>query len=410
MIELMLNLGAERPDPWRTIGLAALETLTSKLADPADGGLHRAAVGLDWEDVQAEKLVDRSARYLDLLTLAWRITGKRSDRDLVLKTGKFISTELLLPNGAFAAALSTAARGGRDETVLSGPTAAAAAALIRAGAAANNPALLHRGLMAADFLKSQRYRPGRLVPRAVIGQEAVLPDDLEDQVQVCWAFVSAYEATGERAWLDAAVDLADSTLNNLIDRQLGAMMDIVPRPGAVLPLRRPIFPLNSNADFVRVVVRLWYLTEERRFHQAAEAILKAYSKSRTGNLSSNPNYALAGYEYFFPPINVAVMGGARDEQASALRAAALGAAYPFVIVRSFDPQLDREAARKLSLPFGRTATAIGLHAGKLSQPESKPDALRGVLAALRDKHLAEVQEKTRPPKPPPVPPRRSPGR
>jgi hypothetical protein len=382
------------------MGTASLETLASKLTDPADGALYRMASGLDWSDPQKEKLLDRNGRLLELQTLGFRVTGRRSFRDQALKTAAFLTGSLGNADGSFAAALCAACPGGRDGTVLSGANAVAAAALIRAGAALSEPALVERGLAAATFLKDRRWRAGRGVAHAVVEGEGLLTIYLEDLAETAMAFVSAYEVTGQRAWLDAAADTAKVAVSNLRDAGTGALADRVVDPAAPGLLRFPLFPLEANSHMARALVRLFWLTGERRYADAAKGILKAFAGSYRRAALIMPSYGLAAYEYHYPPIRVVVTARAGELGGDALRRAALGAEFPFVTILTLDPALDAERMRSVGLAITPGAALIALYEGQDSSRLTEPAVVRGALAALRERVVAARAAKApAPPKP-----------
>jgi hypothetical protein len=397
LVEFMIEFGAEQGDPWRTMGTASLETLASKLTDPADGALYRMASGLDWSDPQKEKLLDRNGRLLELQTLAFRVTGRRSFREQALRTAGFLTASLGNADGSFAAGLCAACTGGRDGTVLSGANAVAAAALMRAGAALAEPALVERGLAAATFLKERRWRAGRGVAHAVVENEGVLTLYLEDLAETAMAFIGAYEVTGQRAWLDAAADIAKVAVSNLRDAGTGALADRVADPAAPGLLRYPLFPLEANSHMARVLVRLFWLSGERRYSDAARDILKAFAESYRRAPLVMPSYGLAAYEYHFPPIRVVVAARAGEPTGDALRRAALGAEFPFVTVLTLDPAADAERMRAAGLAITPGAGLIALYQGLESPRLTEPAAVRGALAALRERSLAARNTKAPPP-------------
>ncbi len=397
LIEFMIEFGAERGEPWRTMGSASLETLTTKLTDPADGGLFRMASGLDWSDPQKEKLLDRNARLLELQTLAFRTNGRRSVRDQALRTAAFLTGSLGNADGSFAAALCAACPGGRDETVLSGANAVAAAALMRAGAALAEPALVERGVAAASFLKEKRWRAGRGVAHAVVDREGVLTVYLEDLAEVTMAFISAYEITGQKAWLDAAADVAKVAVTNLREAGTGALADRVSDPAEPGLLRYPLFPLEANSHMVRGLVRLFWLTGERRYADAARDILRAFAESYRRAALLMPSYGLAAYEYHSPPIRVVVTARAGEPAGDALRRAALGADFPFVTILTLDPATDAERMRSVGLAITPGAALMALYEGLESPRLTDPATVRGALAALRERVVAARNAKAPPP-------------
>ncbi len=379
LIEVMQVLSAEETDPWEVLAKTSLKTLLDKLGDPEGGGIYRMAVGLDWSRPQKEKLLDRNARMLDNLTLAWRLSGKRSDRDRALAQGRFLATAFSKEDGSLASALCVSCPGGRDDAVLSGSNGVAAAALIHAGAALEDESLIDRGLAAASFLARERHLPGRGLPRAVMNGQTILPLYLEDLQGAAWGFLAAYEITGEKAWLGRAEDLAKVALAKLRDADLGALRDTVPRPAGPIPLRHALYPQRENSRMVRVLVRLYHYTADAGYFDAAKTILEAFGASYRRVEIHAPAYVLASYEYFYPPTLVTVRGEGGDAEAAALRRAALGSEYPFTLVVS-----STSAA-------GQPATVQAVHGGEtLARPLADALGLRAALADLRIRYQARV--------------------
>jgi len=388
LIEFMDYLGAELGEPWATMGNASLDTLVAKLTDPDDGALYRLALGLEWEDPQKEKLLDRNARLLELQALAFRLTGRRSYRDQALRTARFLSARLGNADGSFAGAICESCPGGRDDAVLAGANAVASAALIRAGATFGEVALVERGLAGASFLKRARWRPARGVAHAVVGDQGILTLYLDDLAETAWAFLAAYEATGEPEWLDAAADLAKTAVANLRDPRTGALADTIVDPSAPGLLGVPLFPLEANSRMVRVLVRLFWLTSERRYSDAARDALTSFAESYRRAPLLMPSYAQAAYEYHYPPLRVVVTARAGDPAGDELRRAALGAAFPFVTVLSLDPTRDRERILGAGLTLTPAAGLIGFHGALSTARLVDPATVRGALAELREQYLA----------------------
>ncbi|RMG43288.1 MAG: thioredoxin domain-containing protein [Acidobacteria bacterium] len=362
LVSFMLKVSAEVEQPYREMALAALDTLLEHLVDE-DGGMYRMALGLDWENPQKEKLLDRNARLLETLALAYRVTGRRVYRDRGLALGRLLAEKFGMPQGAFAAALCPACPEGRDETVLSGPNGLAAAALIRAGAAFGDEGLVKRGLDAARFLLEHRYRKGRGVARAVVGGAAVPPSllVLDDLAGAAWAFVSAYEVSGEARWLDAARDVARVALSNLKADGTGALADTLTDPRAPGPLRTPLFPLRPNAEMARALVRIFYHNGSKIYRDGAREILRAFAGDRVREHRDMPAFALAAYEYLQPAMFAHVVDPGPRARADALRRAALGVGYPFVLVHTWRLPDDREELLRVGLSItGEPSLALRL--------------------------------------------------
>ncbi len=402
LLEYMLTLGGEREDPWRVIGTAGLSTLVAKLTDPEDGALWRMALGLDWERPQEEKLLDRNARYLDLLLLAWRETGRRNWADRARKVAAFLVEKLGHEDGSFGEAIAAACPGGRDDTVITASNALAASALMRAGAVLGDAKLRDRGLAAARFLRERRWRKGRGVARAVIGDRGILPQYLEDLSTTALAFLDAYQLTGDRAWLEAAEDVARVALGNLLDRSTGALSDTIPVPSGPALQRVRIYPLRDNARMVRVLVRLFYLTDSRSWNRAAEGILRAFGNSWDRVPLLIPSWGLAVYEYHFPPV-IAVLTTPRADApgAGAMREAALASPFPFTLVRTLLNERDRKVMLDSDLTIAPSPGMYVYYAGLRSLRIPDAGGVRGAIADLVEKKRAQDEaKKPRPPERP----------
>ncbi len=380
-IELMQILALEGEPSYRGIGPAAIETLSRRLRDPDTGGLYRMALGEDWEEPQKEQLLDRNARYLEILTRAWRVGGRKTDRERGLAVVRFLVDRLGLPDGSFAAGLCSACDGGRDETVIAGDVALAGAALVRAGAAFGEPSAVERGLAALEFVADRRFRPGRGVAREIADGRAVLETDLEDLSSTLWGFVTAYEATGNAVWRQRAEALARLMLDRLHDDATGALYDVVARPSGPPPLRVPLFPIPPNARAARALVRLSEITGHGLYRDAARDIVDAFAGGTPVVRLWTAELALAAHDLVFEREEALVVGRPDDPRAVALARAALGAEAPRVVVRWVDPQRPERAGLPRDI-VGRRPTLVGRYRGRLSRPVTDPGEVRGALAWL----------------------------
>ncbi len=394
LLELMLTLGGEREDPWRVLGTAGLSTLAGKLVDPQDGALWRMALGLDWERPQREKLLDRNARYLDLLLLAWRETGRRSWSDRARKVATFLVEKLGHEDGSLGEAIAEACPGGRDDTVITASNALAASALLRAAAVLDDAKLRERGLAAARFLRDRRWRKGRGVARAVVGDRGILPQHLEDLSAAALAFLDAYQVTGDRAWLEAAADVARIALGNLLDRSTGALSDTIPVPSGPALQRVRIYPLRDNARMVRVLVRLFYLTDSRSWKRAAEGILRAFGKSWDRVPLLIPAWGLAVYEYHFAPV-MALLTTPRPDApgATAMREAALASPFPWTLVRTLENERDRRILLDAGLTIAPSPGMYLFYGGLRSLRIPDAGGVRGGIADLVEKKRRQDEAK-----------------
>jgi uncharacterized protein YyaL (SSP411 family) len=398
LLEFMITMAAEGEPEWNVLALSALETLVERLVGE-DGSLHRLALGFDWSDRADERLLASNARLLELYALAYRLTGRKTWHEQAVRLADFLDEELGTEQGGFRAAACPDCPGGVDATVVSAPVGLAAAAFMRAGAAFDEPGWIERGLAAARFLERERYRQGRGVLRALAGETEILPVHLEDLTAVAWAFATAHELTGDPAWLAAAEDVMRTALARLHVREANALADVPPAGDALAPLHYPVFVLEDNARAVRVLTRLYRLTDRDAYRRAAGQLLEAFGATWPRRPLSMAVYGLAAHDYFFAPINVAVLeppppeDGARDNDvADRLRRAALAAEFPYVIVRTLHLERDRRLVASLGLTLAPDAALYAFHEGQQSPRMTRPEGIRAGLAALRETIVARRAE------------------
>jgi uncharacterized protein YyaL (SSP411 family) len=155
-------------------------------------------------------------------------------------------------NGLMLRALAEAARVfGRSDLLL---------------AARRNAEFLLSTMRAADARLFRTWKPGRA---------AKLNGYLEDYATTADGLVAVYEATFERRWLDAAIELADAMITRFADER-GGFFDtaidhemLITRPKDVYDNATP----SGNAVAADVLLRLAVLTGRAEYRQRAEATL-----------------------------------------------------------------------------------------------------------------------------------------
>ncbi|RMF77067.1 MAG: hypothetical protein D6738_00025, partial [Acidobacteria bacterium] len=393
-IELLLTLSGEGEPAFRPRALAATETLAQRLVDPETGGLYRMALGADWSRPQRELLLDRNARWLEVLARAYRSTGRRVLRERGMAVIRLLDERFGRPDGAFIQALCPECPDGRDETVIAADVALAGAALVRAGAAFGDRAAVDRGLAALEFVAARRFRPGRGIAREIEDGRPVLETDLEDLSAGLWGFVAACEATGLPAWRQRAEALARLTLDRLHDTATGALLDVAPRPSGPPPLRVGLFPARANARAARALVRLSEITGRDAYRKAARRIVDAFAGNPARLHLWTADVALAAHDLVFDREEALVVGDPRDDRARALALAAMGAEAPRSVVRWVDPERPERAG--LGVEFaGRGPLLVARYRGHVSRQVRDPREVRGALAWLIETVEREAAEAAR---------------
>ena len=158
---------------------------------------------------------------------------------------------------------------GRDEKILAGWNGWMLAAFAEAALAFGRyEEVVHRN---ARFLLG-RIDNGRLT------RHAKIPGLLEDYSGVAWGLTLAYEATGERTYLDGAKTLADAMLERFRDDENGGFYDtpvdhekLITRPKDLFDNATP----SGNSVAADVLLRLALLFAQEEYARVATEILES---------------------------------------------------------------------------------------------------------------------------------------
>ncbi len=242
----------------------ALVTAQAALARLADSGLVLAPGG-PGDDPPA---VVRGGLLRDL-SAGWALTGDARYREAAATLTHTLVRELALsdPQSRFA---------DRDAYVLG--------AVLEAAAAVGDTAAERGARAQLDTLLTRVYTRGRGVRHAPRGSVHGL---LQDQVQVAGAALAAYDAAGDRRYLDVARDLAAVLERDFAD-PLGGYWDVAatdPAAPALADRTKQVLDdllPGANAWAARVLLQLSEDTGDARYRRRAEATLEASAGAAHG--------------------------------------------------------------------------------------------------------------------------------
>ena len=162
-----------------------------------------------------------------------------------------------------------------------------------AAATLDVPAVEKSARAALDLLLQRAYAKGwgvrHLVTDAQPLSGTMPPGLLQDQVQVASACLAAHQLTGDKRYLDVAVDLA-AILESRYADSMGGYYDVVESPGSAQPssptvlgdrtkhVLDDVLP-GANPAAARFLARLSTVTEDRTYRRRAHATLEAFAGS-----------------------------------------------------------------------------------------------------------------------------------
>jgi uncharacterized protein YyaL (SSP411 family) len=201
-------------------------------------------------------------------------------------------------------------RPGRDDKVVASWNGLAIAALAECGVLLGRDDFVEAGRRAADLLLRLHLKDGRLLRASRDGIAGTPVGVLEDYGNVADGLLALHQATGERAWLDAASELLDTALARFTDGE-GGFFDTA--DDAERLVRRPRDPTDGATPsgmsaLAGALLASAALTGNSAHRDAAEGIVNAASDlierfpRFAGASASVAEAVLAG------PLEVAVVG------------------------------------------------------------------------------------------------------
>ena len=207
-----------------------------------------------------------------------------------------------------------------DDKVLASWNGLMLRAFAEAGAVLERQDYLAAAAKNANFLLTAMRPEGTLLRTYRDGQ-AKLPGFLEDYSFVADGLLALYEATFERRWLDAAVELADEMISLFWDEPQGCFYDtgrgheeLVVRPRDVFDNAQPC----GGSVASDVLLRLSVITGNEGYAAKAIAPLRSLAELMGRAPAGTGRWIAALDFYLSTPKEVAVIGPADDPATSAL--------------------------------------------------------------------------------------------
>jgi uncharacterized protein YyaL (SSP411 family) len=335
------------------------------------------------EEIDAA-LGDAARRFKD----AYDVTpgGNWEGRTVLRRVGPLGSpedeTELAASRAKLFAVREGRPKPGRDDKVLADWNGLTIAALVRASAAFHEPewlaiarstfAFVMRSLRSADGRLLHAWRDGRPGARGLI----------DDYASMARAALALFEATGEPSDLEAAKRLASEALDLFGDGAGGVYLTA--KDAADVPGARPRHAQDGATPsgvglLAEVFARLWHLTDETRWREAAAGLFRAFSGA-PGGLGSSP-LLLMSADLLERGGSIVIDGARDDPQARALAGLALKAPDPSLTVMRLDRALWPNGLPRADLPQASGPVAMLCQGQTCSLPVGTTEELAALLRA-----------------------------
>jgi uncharacterized protein YyaL (SSP411 family) len=275
-------------------------------------------------------------------------------------------------------------RPGRDEKVLTAWNGMFLRALAEAASVLGQDEFRAAAVRNAEFLLGTMRRPdGRLFRTWKPGHSAKLNGYLEDYANLADGLVALYEATFERRWLSAAVELADIMLERFVDRENGGFFDTADDHESLIARPKDVFDNATpagNSVAADVLLRLALLLDRSDYRMAAERVFLLL-RAALVRYPLGFARALSGLDlYLGAPKEIAIIGAPGSADTQALLRTVFEPFLPNKVVAGGDDTTGIPLLEQRGQLDGH-ATAYVCQNYTCQQPVTSPDALRDQLMA-----------------------------
>jgi uncharacterized protein YyaL (SSP411 family) len=276
-----------------------------------------------------------------------------------------------------------------DRTRYTNWNAMMASAMFRAGAVLDNEWAAGHAL-----LTLQRLRQESIEPDAVAHTPGGVGGLLDDQVQTSAAALDAYEATGDREWLNWSVRIMERVWTDYWDSTEGGLWDTATDradKAGLLPARaKPIqdTPTPSpNGTAAIVAHRLHALTGDSSWQERGAALVAAFA-GRAAELGLYAATYLLAVDWQINPVtHLVVVGDPHDSAAQAMHRTALAGAVPRLVVQRLTPDEAEDQplppALRGMLSAGQSPRGYACTGNSCAPPAADPSAWLATLESLR---------------------------
>jgi hypothetical protein len=364
---------------------------TGGMYDHVEGGFFRYSTTRDWSVPHYEKMLEDNASLARLYLEAYQVFKEEKYRGKALDVLRYLSKSLTDERGGFYGSqdadeeyykLGPRERKKRkapfiDRTVFTGWNGLAASAHLYAYALTGRKDYLKTSLKALNrLLRKAMIESGELLHH--LNGKQSLTGLLEDHVYFSQALLDAYQITGEYEYLEHALELVGFMVRELWGEE--GFYDITPGDKALGLLKQRQKPFFANSDAASLLLDLSLLTGEQVYREYAGKTLRFFASeySRYGFLGGS--YFLAVAKYFAEPLQLSVVGSAKDKHAQRLLTSAHQLYHPFKFVQLLDPERDIKLIQKKGLSIPEAPTLYPCLGTRCLMPIAEADEIPEALS------------------------------
>ena len=304
-----------------------------KLIDPEWGGVYQYSDQLDWLSPHFEKIMFYQAENLRLYSLAYARWNNPEHLEMAKNIHRYLNEFLWSSDGAFYtsqdADLSLEVDGHAffkldnvkrrelgiprvDRNIYSRENGWMIRALLAMYDATGDQAMLDQARKSAGFVMQNRALENGGFSH---GSHDNSGPFLGDNQAMAQAFISLYQSTAERHWLEKAIQSLEFIEVNFRNPQ-GGYNSAAVEPASEGVFATPVKQIDEIAALARTANLAWHYTNNDDLRQMAEHAMRYLAAEELSELFVfQPSILLADYELNTAPVHITIVGSKSNESA-----------------------------------------------------------------------------------------------
>jgi len=370
------------------------------LLDPVWGGIYQYSTDGDWLHPHFEKIMQVQGENLRVYALGYQQFRDPKHLQAAKAIYKYLTSFLMSPDGAFLTSQDADIVKGKhsdwyfklddqqrrkhgipriDKNIYARENGWAISGILALYAATGDKQYRDTALRAANWIIQHRALAGGGFSH---NEKDTFGPYLGDSLYMGRAFLSLYEATGDRAWLSRAED-AEKFIALHFEHKIGGIIapgfSTVENKSTSAVSAEPL--LEENVNVARFSNMLFRYTGNKQYRAMAENAMRYLA---TPEIAYKRRILVAGslladQELATEPVHITVVGGKQDPMASALFLESIRYPTSYKVVEWFDKKEGPLPNMEVEFPDLPVAVAFGCANKRCSLPIKKPENIAKII-------------------------------
>ena len=376
------------------------------LIDPVWGGAYQYSDELDWLSPHYEKIIDIQRAYLHIYSLGYSLFQESKYLQAAQNIVRYLQNMMIDENGVFYTSQNADLTKDIDGKTFYALDATGRSELIKEhgvpridkaiysqtngwiiqglcdfyNASGDNTALYMAQKSAKWILRNHRRRDNGFMHGLEGDVHTRSQQYLVDNIAMAQAFLSLYESTADRQWLNEAIKTGNYIDLRFQDKERGGFFSSVLPKGSIFDTA--FKDEEENVSLARFMIRLYHYSGKENYKKSAQHAMRFLaSPDRIENKPYQPGTLIVDQELRNDPVHIVVVGSKNDSLAKKLFQESLKYPSSYKHIEWYDRKEEKlpSIAGLIEYPVFDKAAAFVCANGVCSAPVFKPEDLQDVI-------------------------------